>query len=321
MKPDFRIIPNAGRFPPSTSGDVAMSIKCLVCGHQNAAEATMCINCGSPLENQAAETDDNGGDATILLGNLGGGGAPSHPSPAGPKMPKPERPPTPPEPQEPPEPLEPPKPAAPPLPTPPQAPPPAGKPPVMTSGPEEEPPSPAEPKEKRPKPPARKPRRTPPPRPITAPAGEDDGNDLLPAPFALRLGAACIDGIIALVLLTILSLFVMSEDFFDKDFIGMLIELRVPIALWILAMTIYFGFMTATAGGQTLGKKATGIRVINAEGFQEVNLGMALARGLLKAVGYAIPPIGLALLLPANWSAQGKGLHDLMTGTRVVVED
>lgn len=191
----------------------------------------------------------------------------------------------------------------------------------MTVDPEEE--RPAEPA---PPPPGRKERRakrtrsTPLPKPVSPAREEGGGEEMDAAPFALRLGAACIDGVVSLVLLTVFSLFVMSEEFFDKDMIGMLVELRVSIALWVLAMTIYFGFMTATSGGQTLGKKATGIRLINAEGFQEVNIGMALARGLLKAVGYALPPIGLLLLLPANWNPQGRGLHDLMTGTRVVME-
>lgn len=174
-------------------------------------------------------------------------------------------------------------------------------------------------------PPAPRPerKREDPPRNYPEPVGAAEiaaANEDPPAPFGKRLSAAFIDGIVVLILFFVLSSFVMSEEFFEKDVIGILLDLRVPIALWILAMTVYFGFMTSTSGGQTLGKKAMGIRVINAEGFEEVNIGMALARGLLIAVGFALFPIGILLLLPAALGAEKRGLHDLMTGTRVIEE-
>lgn len=312
-----------------------MSIKCLVCGHQNADGATICINCGTPLEaQQSASVDDDGGEATMLLNpsSLPSQGDGPRSSPKGPKLAKPTAPPPPPKEPQPPEPT----PVAPPPPSSPPPHPEEPKPPV-----EEVPPAPLPPAGRPPeaaddvdapgdeavaeKPvPEKRPERKEPPRNYSEPIAAPEFNgvkDDPPASLGQRLGAALIDGIVAAILLAILSFFVMSDQFFENDVIGMLLELRVSIALWIIAMTIYFGFMTSTSGGQTIGKKALGIRVINAEGFEEVNIALALVRGLLKAVGYALPPIGILLLLPAAIGDRRRGLHDLLTGTRVVRED
>lgn len=45
-------------------------MKCQVCGHENPDNATMCINCGSPLEREKVSEaiDDISGEATVLIG-------------------------------------------------------------------------------------------------------------------------------------------------------------------------------------------------------------------------------------------------------------
>ncbi|MCC5878119.1 MAG: RDD family protein [Candidatus Sumerlaeia bacterium] len=307
-----------------------MSIKCLVCGHQNADGATICINCGTPLEaQQSVNVEDDGGEATMLLnpGSLPKQSDAPRSSPMGPKLAKPQAPPptAPPPPPEPTPTSPPPPPPEPPSSQIPSGPlPPAGRPPAPPDVEEEERSDAPEPEVKKAPPPKEHPGEKVPPKNYSDPVEAAEINEIEedpPASLGKRVGAALIDGVVAVILLGILSFFVMSDQFFEKDLIGMLLDLRVSIALWILAMTIYFGFMTSTSGGQTIGKKALGIRVINAEGFEEVNIGMALARGLLKAVGYALPPIGILLLLPAAIGVQKRGLHDLMTGTRVVEEE
>jgi uncharacterized RDD family membrane protein YckC len=70
-----------------------------------------------------------------------------------------------------------------------------------------------------------------------------------------------------------------------------------------------------TAGGQTLGKMATGIRVVGATPDQPVDLGRATMRELVWLV-LAIPA-GLGFLT-AVLSADHRGLHDRFAGTRVV---
>ena len=76
------------------------------------------------------------------------------------------------------------------------------------------------------------------------------------------------------------------------------------------------GYLVAfTAGGQTLGKMVTGIRVVNADETQPLDLSRALLRTLLWLV-LAIPA-GLGFLT-ALVTSDRRGLHDRVAGTRVV---
>jgi len=76
------------------------------------------------------------------------------------------------------------------------------------------------------------------------------------------------------------------------------------------------GYLVAfTAGGQTLGKMAAGIRVVSSEDDAALDVGRALLRELMWLV-LAIP-VGLGFLT-ALFSRDHRGLHDRFAGTRVV---
>jgi len=76
------------------------------------------------------------------------------------------------------------------------------------------------------------------------------------------------------------------------------------------------GYLVAfTAGGQTLGKMAAGIRVVPAASDGPLDLGRAFLRTLMWGV-LAIP-VGLGFLT-ALFSRDHRGLHDRFAGTRVV---
>jgi uncharacterized RDD family membrane protein YckC len=76
------------------------------------------------------------------------------------------------------------------------------------------------------------------------------------------------------------------------------------------------GYLVAfTAGGQTLGKMAMGIRVVAAEETRPLDLSRAMLRTLLWVV-LAIPA-GLGFLT-ALVTSDRRGLHDRVAGTRVV---
>ncbi len=76
------------------------------------------------------------------------------------------------------------------------------------------------------------------------------------------------------------------------------------------------GYLVAfTAGGQTLGKMAMGIRVVTAEDSEPLDLGRALVRTMFWFV-LAIPG-GLGFLT-ALLSRDHRGLHDRFAGTRVI---
>ena len=76
------------------------------------------------------------------------------------------------------------------------------------------------------------------------------------------------------------------------------------------------GYLVAfTAGGQTLGKMAAGIRVVSSDEDEAVDVGRALLRTVMW-IALAIP-VGLGFVT-ALFSRNHRGLHDRFAGTRVV---
>jgi len=89
---------------------------------------------------------------------------------------------------------------------------------------------------------------------------------------------------------------------------------KAPLAGFLLVQNI--GYLIAfTAGGQTLGKMAAGIRVVPSDCEAGVDLGRACVRTFLW-IALAVPA-GLGLLT-ALMSHDHRGLHDRLAGTRVV---
>jgi uncharacterized RDD family membrane protein YckC len=89
---------------------------------------------------------------------------------------------------------------------------------------------------------------------------------------------------------------------------------KVPLIAFLLAQNV--GYLVAfTAGGQTLGKMAAGIRVVPAESGATLDLGRACLRTLMWLV--LAVPAGLGFLT-AVLSDDHRGLHDRFAGTRVV---
>jgi len=89
---------------------------------------------------------------------------------------------------------------------------------------------------------------------------------------------------------------------------------KAPLAMFLLVQNI--GYLVAfTAGGQTLGKMAAGIRVVPADGDEALDFGRASLRALLWIV--LAVPAGLGFLT-AVVSRDHRGLHDRLAGTRVV---
>jgi uncharacterized RDD family membrane protein YckC len=73
--------------------------------------------------------------------------------------------------------------------------------------------------------------------------------------------------------------------------------------------------VTFTAGGQTLGKMAAGVRVVPEGSDGPLDLGRAFLRTMMW--GVLAVPAGLGFL-PALFSRDRRGLHDRFAGTRVV---
>ena len=90
---------------------------------------------------------------------------------------------------------------------------------------------------------------------------------------------------------------------------------RPPMIVFLVLQNISY-LVAFTAGGQTMGQMATGIKVVQTTGAQQTpGLGAALVR---TAVWLALAaPVGLGLLT-VPLTRDGRGLHDRAAGTRVV---
>jgi uncharacterized RDD family membrane protein YckC len=134
------------------------------------------------------------------------------------------------------------------------------------------------------------------------------------APFSLRCGALLIDYIILVGILAFSTLVARmlgggtrsSGD--SAETFGLLIALAVGFLNFVVL---------AAWRGRTLGKWATGLRIVRRDGQP-----MGVARSLLRhLVGYpfSLLTFGLGFLI-AVVSTQGRALHDMIAGT-VVIRD
>jgi uncharacterized RDD family membrane protein YckC len=145
-----------------------------------------------------------------------------------------------------------------------------------------------------------------------------------------RVGAALIDSlIIGVGALIILALFgsVFSIGFFASDETG-IIALIVGLMLSFVAIAImallYAPLMMDRTNGKTLGRMATGIRVVRANG-QPMTFGFAMLREVaVKALLFGFAgsvTVGLANLadvLWPLWDDENRALHDFVVDTRTV---
>ena len=89
---------------------------------------------------------------------------------------------------------------------------------------------------------------------------------------------------------------------------------RVPLLAFFLVQN--GGYLVVfTAGGQTLGKMLTGIKVVSTEPHSSVDLGCACLRELMWLA--LLAPAGLGLL-SVFAGDHHRGVHDRLAGTRVV---
>ncbi len=131
-----------------------------------------------------------------------------------------------------------------------------------------------------------------PPRPADALSPEAASGSLHYAGFWIRVLAAFIDGIIIGLAGAMLG---------AHNGTGVL-------------MILYQGILVGTWNGQTLGKRACGIKIISADG-RPCSLGQAFGRALAKFLSVMILMIGY-LMVPFDW--QRRALHDRVAGTLAV---
>ena len=90
-----------------------------------------------------------------------------------------------------------------------------------------------------------------------------------------------------------------------------------PIPLLLFLILLNGGYLAAftAAGGQTIGKMLTRLRVIEDSSLRPVTLGTAVLRAAAYLVSLAPAGLGFAPLL---FAADGRALHDRLANTRVV---
>jgi len=153
------------------------------------------------------------------------------------------------------------------------------------------------------------------PRIVSSRRAEDDqpgAADVETAGTVARLLAVAIDTMILVGIDAVVIYFTLEICGITFDELGILP--KGPLIAFLLVQNI--GYLVAfTAGGQTLGKMATGIRVVSAEPGASLDLGRAFLRELMWLV--LAVPAGIGFV-PALFSTDRRGLHDRFAGTRVV---
>jgi uncharacterized RDD family membrane protein YckC len=145
-------------------------------------------------------------------------------------------------------------------------------------------------------------------RPIEATDDEEADQD---ATLAARFAAFVTDMIILAAIDVAVVHFTLQICGIGIQEIGILP--RAPLLAFLFVQN--GGYLVAlTAGGQTLGKMAAGIKVVSAEPRSSLDLGRAFIRELVWLALAA--PAGLGLLTVL--SRDHRGVHDRFAGTRVV---
>ncbi|HEY7170665.1 MAG TPA: RDD family protein [Vicinamibacterales bacterium] len=145
-----------------------------------------------------------------------------------------------------------------------------------------------------------------------SPASQTDESGLPAAGIGARFLAAAID-------VAVLAAVDLAVVYFTLQICGLTVDEfaivpKVPLVAFLIVLNGGY-FVAFTAGGQTLGKMATGIRVVPNEPSGSVDLPHSIVRTAIWTI-LAIPA-GLGLLT-ALLTRDRRALHDRCAGTRVV---
>lgn len=168
-------------------------------------------------------------------------------------------------------------------------------------------------------------------RRVTSSPGAAVGPRLTLSGWWRRAGALLIDGLIigigAIVLFAAITA-VFSIGFFAGDEVGIvsiIFGLMLAVVCVSVVALLYAPAMMARTDGRTLGRMATGIRVVRADG-RPITFGFAMLREVaVKALLFGVlgsATAGLANLLDCLWplwDEENRALHDFLVDTRTVL--
>jgi uncharacterized RDD family membrane protein YckC len=169
----------------------------------------------------------------------------------------------------------------------------------------------------------------PPTQPAFGP-GYSSGTFVL-AGWWRRVGAAVIDGLIVTVVASIIMIplgvgLFSTDGTEDGSFFALILGFLVAGAVIALVALAYAPVMMGKTNGKTIGRMATGIRVVRADG-QAMTIGFAALREvavktLLIGTVAGSFTFGLATLLDVLWPLwddENRALHDFVVNTRTVM--
>jgi uncharacterized RDD family membrane protein YckC len=134
-----------------------------------------------------------------------------------------------------------------------------------------------------------------------------------PADFGQRLGAFLFDLLLFLIVLMVATFLLSSTS--KKSIVG---SNAMLAAFYVVALTLFaLNFVLLAAhGGQTIGKRLVGIRVVREDG-EPVGLVSVLVR---HCAGYLLSALGAFLgFLWVVWDPKHQGWHDKIARTIVVL--
>lgn len=164
---------------------------------------------------------------------------------------------------------------------------------------------------------------TPPPSVVAVPAEPDEPADAAlpgqrhPAGRVARLVAAAID--VGLLLGIDLMVLYFTLKVCDLTFADVLLLPATPLVAFLLLLDGGYLITFVAAGGQTIGKMATGIRVVPADPAAPAGERVTFGRAVVRAAAYAVSlaPAGIGFL-PLLLGRERRGLHDRLADTRVI---
>ena len=142
------------------------------------------------------------------------------------------------------------------------------------------------------------------------------------ASWGSRAGALIIDNLILLIPWAIAVTFfiaaaVPEDDAQDADWLWILGGLASAAA--VIIPFIYFAILNGNERGQTIGKRATGIRVRKRDGVTPLGTGRALGRfAIVAVIGAFLGPLILVDYLWPLWDDANQTLHDKAVDSIVV---
>ena len=169
-------------------------------------------------------------------------------------------------------------------------------------------------------------------RRLTTSPGAVTGPQLTLAGWWRRAGAQLIDGLIigigALLLFTAITSSFSLGSFAGEEIgiVSVVLGLLLAVVCVSIVAMLYAPAMMGRTNGRTLGRMATGIRVVRADGLP-ITFGFALVREVaVKALLFGVLgsiTAGIANLLDylwPLWDDQNRALHDFLVDTRTVLD-